>query len=95
MYSIGKVSFVSFDKLSFEITDFDKLEFNNKGNFYFAKGILDFVTIINSQNEKFIYQVERIEDKEKILSTSENSKFNGKLQVQVSHPDKPVSACCN
>ena len=20
---------------------------------------------------------------------------NGKLQVQVSHPDKPVSACCN
>lgn len=22
-------------------------------------------------------------------------KNNGKLQVQVSHPDKPVSACCN
>ena len=21
--------------------------------------------------------------------------FYGKLQVQVSHPDKPVSACCN
>ena len=21
--------------------------------------------------------------------------YNGKLQVQVSHPDKPVSACCN
>ena len=21
--------------------------------------------------------------------------LNGKLQVQVSHPDKPVSACCN
>lgn len=81
MYSIGKVSFVSFDKLSFEITDFDKLEFNNKGNFYFAKGILDFVTIINSQNEKFIYQVERIEDKEKILSTSENSKFNYAAKV--------------
>ncbi len=81
MYSIGKVSFVSFDKLSFEITDFDKLEFNNKGNFYFAKGILDFVTIINSQNEKFIYQVEKIEDKEKILSTSENSKFNYAAKV--------------
>ena len=22
-------------------------------------------------------------------------KGDGKLQVQVSHPDKPVSACCN
>lgn len=76
MNSIGKVSYVSFDKLSFEITDFDKLEFNHNGNFYFAKGILDFVTIINNQNEKFIYQVERIEDKEKILSTSESSKFD-------------------
>lgn len=81
MNSIGKVSYVSFDKLSFEITDFDKLEFNNKGNFYFAKGILDFVTIINNQNEKFIYQIERIEDKEKILSTSENSKFDYAAKV--------------
>ncbi|MDN5479754.1 MAG: ATP-binding protein [Chryseobacterium sp.] len=39
------------------------------------------MTIINSQNEKFIYQVERIEDKEKILSTSENSKFNYAAKV--------------
>jgi hypothetical protein len=37
MNSIGKVSYVSFDKLSFEITDFDKLEFNNNGNFYLLK----------------------------------------------------------
>ena len=81
MNSIGKVSYVSFDKLSFEITDFDKLEFNNNGNFYFAKGILDFVTIINNQNEKFIYQVEKIEDKEKILSTSESSKFDYAAKV--------------
>lgn len=81
MNSIGKVSFVSFDKLSFEITDFDKLEFNSKGNFYFAKGILDFVTIINNQNEKFIYQVERIEDKEKILSAIESSKFDYAAKV--------------
>ena len=81
MNSIGKVSYVSFDKLSFEITDFDKLEFNHNGNFYFAKGILDFVTIINNQNEKFIYQVEKIEDKEKILSTSESSKFDYAAKV--------------
>ena len=24
-----------------------------------------------------------------------DNKLKGKLQVQVSHPDKPVSACCN
>ena len=33
------------------------------------------------------------------ITLIELSKFNkenkGKLQVQVSHPDKPVSACCN
>jgi len=75
MNSIGKVNYVSYDKLCFDITDFDKLEFNNNGNYYFAKGILDFVTIINNQNEKFIYQVERIEDTEKAISFNENSKF--------------------
>lgn len=75
MNSIGKVNHVSYDKLCFDITDFDKLEFNNNGNYYFAKGILDFVTIINNQNEKFIYQVERIEDTEKAISFNENSKF--------------------
>lgn len=26
---------------------------------------------------------------------TEYKKYKGKLQVQVSHPDKPVSACCN
>ena len=35
----------------------------------------------------------------KLLDVSENTVVNlerdGKLQVQVSHPDKPVSACCN
>lgn len=75
MNSIGKVNYVSYDKLCFDITDFDKLEFNSNGNYYFAKGILDFVTIINNQNEKFIYQVERIEDTEKAISFNENSKF--------------------
>ena len=35
----------------------------------------------------------------KLLDVSENTVVNlerdGKLQVQVSHPAKPVSACCN
>ncbi|MBC1249532.1 ATP-binding protein [Listeria welshimeri] len=81
MNSIGKVNYVSYDKLCFDITDFDKLEFNNNGSYYFSKGILDFVTIINNQNEKFIYQVERIEDTEKAISFNENSKFKYKANV--------------
>ena len=76
MPSIGKVNYISFDQLAFEISDFDSLEFNKDGEFYFAKGILDYVTIINKQNDKFIYQVEKIEDKEKVLSIGENAKFS-------------------
>lgn len=76
MNSIGRVNYVSFDRLSFEISDFDSLEFNQDGSFYFTKGILDFVTIVNKQNDKFIYQVEKLEDKEQILSRDENAKFS-------------------
>lgn len=76
MPSIGRVNYISFDQLAFEISDFDSLEFNKDGEFYFAKGILDYVTIINKQNDKFIYQVEKIEDKEKVLSIGENAKFS-------------------
>lgn len=74
--SIGRVNFVSFDKISFEISDFESLEYNNHGYFYFAQGVLDFVTILNNQNDKFIYQVDRIEDKELLLSKNENGKFS-------------------
>ena len=75
MNNIGKVNFVSYDKLSFEIYDFEKLEFNHDGEFYFTKGILDFVTILNRQNKKFIYKIEKLENKEKSLSKEENAKF--------------------
>jgi len=81
MNSIGKVNFVSYDKLSFEIIDFNKLEFNYDGEFYLLKGVLNFVTIVNRQNIKFIYKIEKLEDKEQILSKDENSKFNNTANV--------------
>ena len=81
MNSIGKVNFVSYDKLSFEISDFAKLEFNKDGEFYFAKGVLDFVTIVNRQNQKFIYKVEKLEDKEITFSKNENAKFERTANV--------------
>ncbi|AYV34222.1 ATP-binding protein [Erysipelothrix rhusiopathiae] len=81
MNSIGKVNFVSYEKLAFEISDYEKLQFNKNGKFYISKGILDFVTIINNQNEKFIYQVERLEEVETAQIPYENSKFMYKTKV--------------
>ena len=45
-------------------------------------------------NNNFQVRNVRLED---VVFTSSSSitSPDGKLQVQVSHPDKPVSACCN
>ena len=40
-------------------------------------------------------EYDEIKDQEKKIWKDEELMFKGKLQVQVSHPDKPVSACCN
>lgn len=65
----------------FEVSDFNKLNYNSGGYTYFAKGIVDYVTIINDINQKFIYQVVKVEDKEHSLSKVENSKleYTGKF----------------
>jgi hypothetical protein len=74
--SIGRVVRVSYDKLIFEVTDFDKLNYNFGGQTYLAKGVIDYVTIKNNSEEKFIYQVVRIEDKELPILPDEKSKFD-------------------
>ena len=81
MHSIGKVISVSYNNLVFEVSDFNKLNYNSGGYTYFAKGIVDYVTIINDINQKFIYQVVKVEDKEHSLSKVENSKleYTGKF----------------
>lgn len=76
MNSIGKVVSVSYDRLIFEVSDFEKLNYNFKGQIYLAKGVLDYVTIKNRFGEKFIYQVIKISDKELILSSDESAKFS-------------------
>lgn len=75
MNSIGKVISVSFDKLIFEVSDFEKLNYNFEGEVYLAKGVIDYVTIKNRFNERFIYQVTKVSDKELILSKEESAKF--------------------
>ncbi|ATH61538.1 MULTISPECIES: ATP-binding protein [Staphylococcus] len=75
MHNIGKVTSVTFDKLIFEVSDFEKLNYNLLGQIYIAKGVIDYVTIKNEYSEKFIYQVVKVEDKEIPLSSEEESKF--------------------
>lgn len=76
MNSIGRVISVSYDRLIFEVSDFEKLIYNFDGDLYIARGVIDYVIIKNRFNEKFVYQVTRIEDKEIPLSKyDESSKF--------------------
>ncbi|MFS9161163.1 ATP-binding protein [Streptococcus oralis] len=76
MNSIGKVVGVSYDRLIFEVSDFEKLNYNFKGQIYLAKGVIDYVTIKNRFDERFIYQVVKVSDKELPLSTDESAKFS-------------------
>ncbi|WP_239739964.1 ATP-binding protein [Mammaliicoccus sp. P-M59] len=82
MHNIGRVTSVTFDKLIFEVSDFEKLNYNLHGQIYIAKGVIDYVTIKNEYSEKFIYQVVKVEDKEIPLSSEEQAKFkyNGNFE---------------
>lgn len=76
MHSIGRVVHVSYDKMTFEVSDFEKLIYNLEGDLYITKGVIDYVVIKNIFNEKFVYQVLRVDDKETpLLKTDESSKF--------------------
>lgn len=58
------------------------------------------VEILNNYAEKYFRDTGKVAIKciivvSKDIDEEYKSDLNGKLQVQVSHPDKPVSACCN
>lgn len=76
MHNIGRVVSVSYNNLVFEVSDFSKLNYNLYGNTYIAKGVVDYVTIVNDIEQKFIYQIIKVEDKEQPLSMLENSKID-------------------
>lgn len=76
MNSIGRVVSVTFEKLIFEVSDFNKLNFNSNGFTYIAQGVIDYVTIIDNNKKKYIYQVVKIEDKELPIVNDENSKLD-------------------
>lgn len=76
MNSIGRVVSVSYDRLIFEVSDFEKLIYNFKGEIYIARGVIDYVTIKSQFGDKFVYQVVRVEDKEIKIVNDEKSKFD-------------------
>lgn len=76
MNSIGRVVSVSYDRLIFEVSDFEKLIYNFKGEIYIARGVIDYVTIKSQFGYKFVYQVVRVEDKEIKIVNDEKSKFD-------------------
>lgn len=76
MNSIGRVVSVSYDRLIFEVSDFEKLIYNFKGEIYIAQGVIDYVTIRSQFGDKFVYQVVRVEDKELKIVNDEKSKFD-------------------
>ena len=45
MNSIGRVVSVSYDRLIFEVSDFEKLIYNYNGEIYIAQGVIDYVTL--------------------------------------------------
>jgi DNA helicase HerA-like ATPase len=73
---IGKVINVTYDRLLFDVTNFENFIFNEKGKTYSVDGVGDFVTVIDDRNVKFIYQIVKIFDKEIILTNEKNSKVN-------------------
>ena len=70
-------------------------------------GALNEIVELFTQKDKDLSEVERLQMFDTTLGYlcdnlgvdldmhEELKRGNGKLQVQVSHPDKPVSACCN
>ncbi len=76
MNSIGRVVSVSYDRLIFEVSDFEKLIYNFKGEIYITQGVIDYVTIKSQFGDKFVYQVVKVEDKEIKIVNDEKSKFD-------------------
>lgn len=73
---IGKVVKVSYDRLVFEVTDFTLLDFNFNGTTYTTNGVIDYVTIVDKRNQRFVYQITEVEDRELPLNNEEDGKFD-------------------
>lgn len=75
-HSIGRVSAVSYNWMSFEVSDFSSLQYNFNGQLHTVNGVIDYVVVPSKFNETFLYQIIKIEDKkERPLTSDETAKF--------------------
>lgn len=72
---IGHVTKVFFNKIVFEVPHLENLRHNHRGDFYLGKGLNDYVSIYNSSNNCYVFQVTGLYEQEKPYSEIEESKF--------------------
>src|SRR5690625_2844806 len=75
-FSIGRVHKVYYNKLVVEIPDTEEINYVNRGEFIQTKGINSVITIYNSLNEKFIFQIVGLYEQEKPIIEGESSKLS-------------------
>ncbi|WP_035712456.1 ATP-binding protein [Salibacterium aidingense] len=80
--SIGVISKAFTNKVVIEISNKEKINHNYKGDLYLFEGINTFITIYNSNHQKFIYQVTGLYEQEKPLMKEEESKFSDRLYFE-------------
>ncbi|SDO48496.1 ATP-binding protein [Alkalicoccus daliensis] len=80
--SIGVINKVFPNKIVMEISNSNKLIHNYKGDLYTFAGINNFITIYQSNSNKFIYQVIGLYEQENPIVDDEMSKFKEKLYFE-------------
>ena len=73
--SIGVLNKVYPNKVTIDIPDLMALSHNYKGDYYHCEGINELLTIYETEDEKYIYQVIGMYEKEKPYLPEEDSKF--------------------
>lgn len=62
---IGHITKVYFNKIVFEVPNFENLRYNYSGDFYIGRGLNDYITILNDLNRRYIFQVIGLYEQEK------------------------------
>lgn len=73
--SIGVLNKVYPNKITIDVPDLMALSHNYKGDYYHCEGINELLTIYETEDEKYIYQVVGMYEKEKPYLPEEDSKF--------------------
>ena len=68
---------------------------DSNGSAAYAGQVTGNIQMANTINQVIVSPVILDKVQKNLNLVDDTFQKNGKLQVQVSHPDKPVSACCN